>query len=185
MIKALGHRLSRLERQLADRGKCVAVCTCRVTTSFHDPDCLDAILKAMPRCCPVHGFRELGFFFWRPGWVLLENGDNDFCPCPPHPWRTFLQHGFPPNQVWEERRKAEESWNHYEDPVRNIEEDNRRTDGIVDTYLAARREWLVSGRELPTAKEIKAMLWKRIEMMNGSRGYFRMCCGVHNEMREI
>ena len=48
MIKALGHRLSLLERQLADRGKCMAVCTCRVTTSFHDPDCLDAILKAIP-----------------------------------------------------------------------------------------------------------------------------------------
>ncbi len=64
MRSGLEKRLSRLERIVAARTKTSSICNCRVETRFHNADCLDAILKGIPRVCSVHGGRELGFFFW-------------------------------------------------------------------------------------------------------------------------
>jgi hypothetical protein len=90
MWNGLEKRISRLEKRVAERTEKNKVCNCRVETRFHNADCLDAVLKGMSRVCSVHGFRKLGFFFWTSKQYLLQSEDNQFCPCPPHPWRSFL-----------------------------------------------------------------------------------------------
>jgi hypothetical protein len=164
MTKAFEKRLLRLENKIADRERRkTAVCNCRGITRFHNANCLEATLKAMRRNCPVHYFRELGSFWWTPSHTLLVGDDNEFCPCPPHPWRAFqlkarLLQG---PQVWEARHKAEEAWELHENPPYNLEQDNKRADEVMSTYLVARQQWIASGGKLPGAQEIAKLEWQR------------------------
>ncbi len=154
MGNAFEKRLSKLEKQAAERKQETKTCNCRVTTPYHSAACLDAVLKGIPRICPVHGFRELGFFLWRPKQYPLASDDDQFCPCPPHPWRSWLLSRGP--RVWEEHHAAKQAWSKVElDPMFNLQEDNRRTDAILAEYSADRQRWLDgSGRELPGREEL-------------------------------
>src|ERR1035441_1852110 len=60
MWNGLEKRISRLEKRVAEGTEKNKVCNCRGETRYHSADCLDAILKGIPRVCPLHGFREQG-----------------------------------------------------------------------------------------------------------------------------
>jgi hypothetical protein len=169
MWSGLEKRLARLEKRMAERIQEAKICNCRaVTTRFHNAECLAALLKGMPLVCPVHGLRHLGRFMWTPKWALLrtrEGGDdNQFCPCPPHPWRSFVlssRQGAP--HTWEESYAAREaSVNLPPDPIldpqegnRRVQENARRIDAMWEEYCAACQLWVEkSGRRLPTRQEI-------------------------------
>jgi hypothetical protein len=161
MRNGLEKRLSRLEKHVAERTEKPSVCNCRVETRFHSAVCLNAVLKGMPRVCPVHGFRELGFFWWTPPKSTLRSEDNQFCPCPLHPWRSFVLSAGP--HTWDAHNAALEAATEVQrDPILNLHEDNRRSMAIMEEYLAAREEWLDgSGRELPSRAELVKLQWKR------------------------
>lgn len=171
-------RLSRLEQLAAKRTKEKKVCNCRVETSFHSADCLEAILKGASRVCPRHGFREFGFFMFAACWSTLVREDNQFCPCPPHPWRSFLLSG---NHTWEGNRAAQEAerklhedddggFNSKEDCLQSearFQEDSRRVDAIFAKYREARRQWVKeTGRQLPSKEELVKLEWKRAKHAN-------------------
>jgi hypothetical protein len=87
---AIERRLSRVEAQVAKRLERVKICNCKVVTRHHNANCLRAILNASSRECPVHGFRDFGFLWQVPNWVILSGDDDQFCSCPEHPWRSFV-----------------------------------------------------------------------------------------------
>jgi hypothetical protein len=89
MSHRLDKRLAQLERRVGDRTK-PRICNCRKTTLFHDANCLDALLRRMPRVCPLHGFRELGFFFPFPRKFSLLPEDDRFCPCSADAFKSFM-----------------------------------------------------------------------------------------------
>jgi hypothetical protein len=161
MWNGLEKRLSRLEQRGAERTRKPRVCDCRVETRFHGADCLDEIVNGMARDCPSHGFRELGFFFWTPRWCALIPEDNQFCPCHPHPWRSFLING---PHTWEAHHAAREAWNNVQkdNSMLNLQEDNRRADSIMAKYFGARQHWVEkAGRQLPSREELVKLQWKR------------------------
>lgn len=156
MANGLEKRLSRLEKQAAERTEEPKVCNCRITTRFHNAACLEALLKGIPRVCPVHGFRELGRFSFTPSWyVLLRDSDrpNDICPCPPHPWRWFVLNG---PRTWEAQAAAREAWTTMEEvPTLSFEEEHRRLAVVVGQYFASRQLWYEKlGRQPPSQQEI-------------------------------
>jgi len=162
MSKALEKRLSRVEQQLAERTEKPIVCNCRYRTNFHNADCLDALLKQMPRVCPLHGFRQLGFLMWAPKWYRLWREDNRFCPCPPHPWRSFVLNGL---HTWEGNQAAREACRKLPpDDHRNFREDNRTTDAETQ-YYEARQQWL---EKMARPEERRRLELKR-RKMNGKR----------------
>ena len=89
MSNGLERRLSRLEHVVAEWTK-PRICNCRGETQYHNADCLDRLLKRMPRVCPIHSFRDLGYFMQVPWCFPLISEDSQFCPCPPDPWRSFV-----------------------------------------------------------------------------------------------
>jgi len=107
MRVAFEKRLAQLEKRVAAKAEETKVCNCRSITHFYNVACLDAILKGIPRICPVHGFRDLGTLFSKPKPYPLRKEDNPFCPCPPHPWRSFQLSGGP--NIWERRHAAEKA----------------------------------------------------------------------------
>lgn len=110
-----------------------------MVTHFHNAACLEALLKNVPRLCPVHGFRDLGTLWWKPAQYGLVEEDNQFCPCPPHPWRSFVLSKGPP--TWEDHHAARKAWEELPpDPTFDFQEEKRRTDEVINGYLAARRE---------------------------------------------
>ena len=117
-FRDLEKRLSRIERRLDPP----APCNCRLITRVHDANCLAAILEKTERKCPVHGFREMGsLFMWSPQYPLVDE-DNQFCPCPPHPWRSLQLRG--ESVTKEERDAAMQAWH---DMPRPPEGNSRRT----------------------------------------------------------
>ena len=90
MSNSLEKRVYRLEQLVAKKNEKPLVCNCRSMTRSHGSNCLDAIMKGTSRVCPFHGFRELGGFMWTPEDSPLLSEDNQFCPCPPNPVRSFL-----------------------------------------------------------------------------------------------
>jgi hypothetical protein len=154
MLNGLEKRLARLEQRIEALTEEPKVCSCRVETRFHGADCLGAVLKGMSRVCPRHGFRELGFFFWTPGWRTLNAEDNQFCPCPPDPWRSFLLSEAP--HTWEGHDAAREACGKLSPADHsNIQEDRRRGDALLVQYLEARRQWVEkTGRQLPIREEL-------------------------------
>jgi hypothetical protein len=161
MRNALEKRVSGLERRVTvTRGK-AAVCNCRIETRFHSADCLEAILKNVYRNCPVHGFRTLGTFFQTSHSMPLVGEDNQACPCPPHPWRSFLLSRSP--DPWKDREAAEKASEQISPyPTYDLQEDLRRLNAIFAAYRLARQEWVAqAGRALPSQNEISRLIWKR------------------------
>lgn len=153
MRSELEKRLSRLETRVAKRKEDTKVCSCRISTRFHNAACLDVLLKRIPRVCPIHGFRELGTLWFTPSWCLLRREDNQYCPCPPHPWRSFVLNG---PRTWEAQDAAREAWEKFQpgDEL-SFEEENRRLDVVMKQYWAGRQQWYVkTGRQPPTRREI-------------------------------
>jgi hypothetical protein len=151
MRNGLENRLSRLEKRVADRTEKPTVCNCRVETRFHNADCLDAILKGIRRVCSVHGFRDLGFFFWTSEQYPLLSEDNQPCPCPPHPWRSFVLSEGP--HTWEGHHAVAEAAVQ-PDPTFNLQKDNRRSTEILADYYAARQQWVGKSRRQLTEKNL-------------------------------
>ena len=137
------------------------VCNCRVETRCHNPDCLDAILKGASWSCPLHGFRELGFFIWTSRQHPLNSQDNQFCLCPPYPWRSFLLSERP--HTWEGHDAAKEASNNYpRGDYSNVQENNLRFNAMVEHYLEEREQWVEkTGRQLAQKEEIVKMHWER------------------------
>lgn len=165
MLSALKETISRLEKQAAKRSQETSICNCRVETLFHNASCLDAVLKGISRVCPVHGFRELGFFFWHSKQYRLGPESDQFCPCPPHPWSLWVR-GIGPDPRTSPQYGRSEAREVRPDPV-FLQEDNRRTGALVEEYLAARDLWLKkSGRGLPTRQELV-----KLQSQRARRGY--------------
>jgi hypothetical protein len=165
MSSGFEKRLARLEKRLAEGTQKAKVCNCRaVMTRFHNAECLAALLKRMPLVCPIHGLRHLGRFMFTPRWALLrtrEGGDdNQFCPCPPHPWRSFgLSARKGVHHTWEENYAAQAAWlNLPPDPIvdrqegnRRVQENNRRIAAILEEYYAACEQGIEkSGYQTPS-----------------------------------
>jgi len=99
-----------------------------------------------------------------------EKEDNEFCPCPPHPWRSFVLSGKP---TWEGHRTAKEASLKLqtdpsyvlkfrgEDADRQIREDEVRKDAILAVYCTARQQWVQAGHQLPNQKEILKLKLER------------------------
>ena len=151
MSKALEKRLARMEQLVAKRMETPRICNCKVETKFHNATCLNAILERAPRVCPLHGFREFGFFMWTPPQFPVSWEDNDVCPCPPHPWSSFV---LSKDHTWEGHDAAIEAW--HELPTAeasDFEENNRQTDAALATYYASRQQWLdTTGLQLPSRR---------------------------------
>ena len=160
MSREIEKRLSRLEKRLAEKTKEHSICNCRVSTVFHGGHCLDAILKGVSRVCPLHGFRELGFFMWMSKQFPLLSEDNPFCPCPPHPWRSFLLSPHP--HTWEGHYAAREACSkQVSSEDLNLRADNRKGEEVLGEYFDARQRWVESGGRLPDREQIKKLAWQR------------------------
>ena len=165
MPNGLVNRVFRLEQQVAERIEEARVCNCRVTTQFHNADCLEAVLKGVSRVCPRHGFRELGFFMEHPIWCPLkprdsaDSDDNKFCPCPPHPWRLYVLSGNHTQEASQAAREANQKLPSVDHS--NFHEENRRIDALLEEYLNAQQKWVEAGGQLATKQELVKLHWKR------------------------
>lgn len=160
MSKQLERRLVRLEKRLAERTREHSTCNCRGYTRFHDGPCLAAILKGASRVCPVHGFRDFGFFMFAARWCPVNAEDNQFCPCPPHPWRSFRLSERP--HTWEGHSAAREACNKL--PVDNcsdFQENHRQLMAALEKYSQDLQRWVEAGGRLPDREGIKKLAWKR------------------------
>jgi hypothetical protein len=53
----------------------------------------------------------------------------------------------------------------------NLQEDNRRSDGILAEYWSARQQWVEkSGRELPSQQELVKLEWERARKVDRGQG---------------
>lgn len=78
-------------------------------------------------------------FFWTPKWSGLRREDNQYCPCPSHPWRSFVLNG---PRTWEANHAASKAWHELpQDPVGDVQEENRRSGAIMEEYWADRERW--------------------------------------------
>ena len=138
-MSALEKRVSRLEKLVAERTKVRPVCNCRVETTFHTSACMEALIKNIPAVCPVHGVRDLGAFNWMSQQYPLKKEDNQFCPCPPHPWRAWVL--LPGPKTFEQRDAFLQDWRggSGREPDFDGMEDLRRARRILDEYHAARQ----------------------------------------------
>ncbi len=158
MWNRIENRIARLEKQAAKKRQAAKVCNCRIRTRFHNAECLEALLEAMPLFCPLHGLRNFGRFWWTPeqfaltyrdqGPILPNGGDNELCPCPPHPWRSHVLKCIPgigprrSSPGWEEHDAARQAWLDLPpeprfDPEhgrRRLEEDNGRAEAVMEKY---------------------------------------------------
>jgi hypothetical protein len=173
-----------LQRQklAAKKKQAAKICNCRSTnTTFHNAECLEAVLMHIPWLCPVHGVRQLCRFVeiasqnllrYRGGGAdsgyLAGGDDNQFCPCPPHPWRTHVWKGLyrtdrrTDAERWAESDAAQKAWaNLPRKPVispeewkRQREEKNRRVHAVIERYVEAVQQFNDSGRKSPDPREI-------------------------------
>jgi hypothetical protein len=165
MSNALDKRLSRLESLASSRLGISKICNCRTATSFHSANCLKAILQGASRVCPTHGFRDFGFFMFAARWATLKREDNQFCPCPEDPWRSFVLNG---PRTWEAHNAAREACRQRESeqeltsPPRDLAEENAALDLVIGEYEHSKQRWMEeTGRQLPNRDEILAMHQKR------------------------
>ena len=158
-LQGIKKRILQYEKLAAKKIHAAKICNCRsMRTSYHDAKCLEEILMNIR-------------FWWVPSWALLryrEGGDDNwFCPCPPDPWRT---------QVWKglyrtDRQTNDERWAEsdaarkasadlppkppvsFEEGRRQLEEDNRRIDAVIERYKETVHQWIDSGRKPPGPRE--------------------------------
>jgi hypothetical protein len=160
MRNSLEKRLVRLEQLAAKRNEKALLCTCRALTFSHDSSCLAAIMKGVSRVCPSHDFREIGGFGWCAESDPLVPEDNQFCPCRPHPMRSFLLSDGP--HTPEGLKAAEEASQGIRRDDFPYREDSRRSEAIRAKYREDRRQWLQkSGRQLPSLEELRKLEWER------------------------
>ncbi len=154
MNKALANRIARLET-LATETKEARTCICRGDkTTCHDAKCLAAVLRGIPLVCPVHGWRNLGRIWVIAPWVVLRyrvgGDDNRFCPCPPHPWRSFVLKRVQSSNKhpsWEESAVAMEAWKNLPpDPPTDFEMLRRDLRTVLDQYSAACELWIQNSK---------------------------------------
>jgi len=147
----LERRISRLERQIQPP----TPCNCRLVTHFHNAHCLAAILEKTERKCPVHGFREMGFLFQRSCPYPVVDEDNQFCRCPPHPWRSLQLRR--DSVTKEDCAAAMQAWHdNPPGPESNFEfqENSDRTKSLFKSYFEERHQWpRETGRQLPSLEE--------------------------------
>ena len=97
---------------------------------------------------------------WTARWARLTKGDDKFCPCPPHPWRSFVLSDGP--HTWEDRRAADEAWGKLPPEPYNLQEENRQIDASLAKYCEGRQRWIdTTGRQLPSKEELVKLAWKR------------------------
>lgn len=177
MPSELEKRMSKIEKRLAERTKKPSICICRTHTRYHTAKCLLAVLKGLPWVCPIHGFRNFGRFWYTPQWALLRTRqggiDNQFCPCPPHPWRSYVldaRNGVP--QSWEANsaawKAAAELPTTFDPPMdpqerhRLFLEEGAQIEAVVKGYWDACQEWHEKyGQELIKQPELAKVIWKR------------------------
>jgi hypothetical protein len=139
----LKRKIARLEKQAAKQTEKAKLCNCRVMTRYHNAECLDALLKHMPLVCPVHGFRELGRFWWTPAWSVLRTragDDNEFCPCPPHHRRSRVLSEDP--RIWAAADAARDAGlNLPAVPRPSLQERNRQAEAVMERYWVAHAQW--------------------------------------------
>ena len=138
MSSAIERRLSRVEAQVAKRLERVKICNCKVVTRHHNANCLRAILNASSRECPVHGFRDFGFIWQVPNWVILSGDDDQFCSCPEHPWRSFVLNS---PRTWEAHHAAKEAWAALPHEPSNFEEQREQLHLVLAEYNESRQQW--------------------------------------------
>ena len=162
-FRDLEKRLAGIERRVQPTGPC----NCRLVTRFHDADCLAAILDKIPWQCGVHGFRELGFFLQTPPQYPITDEDNQFCRCPPHPWRSYRLSSQPPTK--ERSKAAMQAWQDMPPaPPGNFEEHRARTDVLLEPYWKQKGEWVrKTGRKLPSLEERRKLQAKRYRNRDG------------------
>jgi hypothetical protein len=145
MLGGVERRVFRLEKRVAKKSEKPSPCNCRVVTRFHDATCLDAILEGMSGACPLHGIRELGFFLWSPAQYPLYQEDNELCPCPPHPWRSFLLNPRP--HTWEQQKAASDAWSNLPPRIDfDLNQNNRQTEAVLAEYFRAREQSVATAR---------------------------------------
>ena len=155
-LRALDKRLSRIERLLDPPSPC----NCKAETRYHNAHCLATILWKSERECPIHGFREMGFFFWTPAKFPLVREDDQFCPCAPHPWRSFVLG--PKPLTWEGHHAAKRLSEQMPEQPNFLEDERELTDLIVGAYVVEQEEWMNrTGRRPPSKKQIIKESWKR------------------------
>jgi hypothetical protein len=161
MSDAVERRISRLEKRVAERFEEPSICNCRLVTKFHNAACLKVVLRQACRVCPVHGFRELGSFFGTASQWPLTPEDNEFCPCPSHPWRSFLLSA--PPHTWDQHNEAKNAWSNLQPRYDfDLKEDNCQTEAVLAEYKEARERGIAtSRRQLPSHEEIVKQEWKR------------------------
>jgi hypothetical protein len=160
MSNGLERRLSRLEHVVAERTK-PRICNCRAETQYHNADCLDGLLKRMPRVCPIHSFRDLGFFLWMPLRFPLLSEDNQYCTCPPDLWRSFILSGVPRTREahYDALEASRKLWGN---PL-NLEEDNKRAHAMEEKYWETRQQFVdKTGRQLPGRRELIELKLRRL-----------------------
>jgi hypothetical protein len=168
MSKEIERRVSRLEKSLAERTRERSICNCRVGTTFHNGPCLAAILEKACRVCPVHGFRDFGCFMWSARSYPVKAEDNQFCPCPPHPWRSFLLSERP--HTWEGHYAAREACIKLPmDSSSNSQEDHPQVKEVHRKYQQERQRWVESEGRLPDREEVKKLAWKRARARGRTR----------------
>lgn len=153
-------RLSRLEQQAAERAK-PGICNCRGETQYHNANCLDGLLKRMPRVCPLHSFRDLGFLKSLPSCFPLTSEDNQFCPCPPDPWRAL--------NLSKDTHTKEEKFEAIRASLRIPRPDQSSSlydsvmaEVVQDSYWKARQQWIEkTGRQLPSRDELAKLSLER------------------------
>jgi hypothetical protein len=123
----------------------------------------------MPRVCPIHGFRDLGFFLWMPLRFPLLCEDNQYCTCPPDPWRSFILSGVPRTReghyiALEASRKV---WGN---PL-NLGEDNKRARAMEEKYWETRQQFIdKTGRQLPGKRQLMELKVRRLRELINDEG---------------
>lgn len=163
MSNAFEKRLSRVEALVAKKLEPPKICTCRTDTSFHSAKCLKAVLEGASRECPTHGFRDFGFFIYCSEWCILHISDNQFCPCPEDPVRTFKING---PFTWEARAEAEKAASLLpRRPDYDFQKERDELEHVIAEYEESREQFVrYTGRQLPSRHEILELhrrAWKK------------------------
>ena len=165
-MSGLASRLSKIEKRFGINTVGPVICICRVTTRFHNAKCFNTLLEKLERVCPIHGFRELGFFLFTASWYRLRFEDNQFCPCQPDPWRSFVLNG---PHTWEARAKARadlSTWEPHDELSFN--EEKSQFEAVVEKFYDARQRYYESSqRQPPSQREIVRLGRDRLPSFRG------------------
>ena len=136
-------------------------------TRFHNANCLRAILNGAPRDCLVHGFRDFGFLWQIADWAKLGGADDQFCPCPEHPWRSFVLNG---PHTWEAHHAARRASEALPPREYNFQQEHEQVQLVFAEYCDSQQKWVAeTGRQLPSRDEILELHRIRAKRAQGAR----------------